>query len=88
MRLSGEADAGKDVVQVALPDASSGCAVQPVIGCPPVSNATVPVGVADPDPATVAVSVTDWPDTELAGLGLASAVVVGVMTFAVTEVAV
>jgi hypothetical protein len=46
--------------------ALSGCEPQPEIDVPPTLKFTVPVGVPDPLPVTVtlAVSVTDWPNTD------------------------
>ena len=51
-----------DVVKVATPPLS----VPVPIGLPPSRNVTVPVGVPAPGATaeTVAVNVTDWPNTE------------------------
>jgi hypothetical protein len=66
------------VAEVPDPGADSGTLAQPVIAPWLSANATVPVGVAAPEEAvTVAVSVTDWLVTVLAGLAI-SVVVVGV----------
>jgi hypothetical protein len=52
------------VVQVAVRDAESVTAEQPLIVSPFAVKATVPVGFGDPLGATVAVKVTDWSTCE------------------------
>jgi len=49
----------------------------------PSAKLTVPVGVAEPEPVTVAVKVTDWPATEELGdedRVVAEAVLAGALT--------
>src|SRR5436190_3258483 len=54
-----------EVAQVADP-AASACALQPVIELAPSLKSTVPLGVPAPGAVavTVAVKVTDWPNTD------------------------
>ena len=87
---SGDPLAGKEVVQVAVPDASSGWLAQPEIVPLLSEKATVPAGVDVPVPLveTVADSVTGWLVLAGDGLAVASFVVVDVVVVPETTVAV